>query len=105
MNPHGTITIIRVLYDNPEQEFNIKQSNSNSFVSCNLYRYSQTILDTGPTMVLLILLRHVKGHFQCQFGPLLSILANISETLHAVTNVCIKSHIQSHIIMIFHFTL
>ena len=25
-----------------------------------------------------------------QFGPLLSILANISETVHAVTNVCMK---------------
>ena len=34
-----------------------------------------------------------KGYFQGQkgqFRPLLSIWANISETVHAVTNVCIK---------------
>ena len=32
-----------------------------------------------------------------QFEPLLSIYANISETVHAVTNVCMKHIIQSHI--------
>ena len=34
-----------------------------------------------------------KGYFQgqkVQFRPLLSIWANISETVHAVTNVCMK---------------
>ena len=34
-----------------------------------------------------------KGNFQVrkvQFRPLLSIKANISETVHAVTNVCMK---------------
>ena len=31
-----------------------------------------------------------KGYFEGQKGPLLSIWANISESVHAVTNVCMK---------------
>ena len=42
-----------------------------------------------------------KGYIHGQNGPILdlclSIYANVSETVHAVTNVFMKAHIQSRI--------